>query len=255
LPEFWIFDFHNQVDSPVDIVKLEELPERAGAFRFMELADHPPIFRNNQVEITNKTARHMGELYKHLVERGRRSNFRDFNEQQAQQFILQCVLAMFAEDRGLLPQDLFVSCVQDCIQGKGSTYDILGGLFNAMNERSKTPAGRYQGVDHFNVWVEAQSSTLKGDTRYTNTTCFETFPFPQNPSSDVINTIRTAAEDLHTYRSEQMKKKQWSITRLYNEWFHEPSSQLAKLHAKIDRAVMQAYGFKKKDNVLEALLS
>ncbi|MFM6219787.1 MAG: class I SAM-dependent DNA methyltransferase, partial [Dolichospermum sp.] len=29
------------------------------------------------------------------------------------------------------------------------------------------------------VWVKAQSSTLKGDTRYTNTTCFETFPFPQ----------------------------------------------------------------------------
>ena len=31
------------------------------------------------------------------------------------------------------------------------------------------------------LWVKAQSSTLKGDTRYTNTTCFETFPFPQTP--------------------------------------------------------------------------
>jgi hypothetical protein len=32
------------------------------------------------------------------------------------------------------------------------------------------------------TWVKAQSSTLKGDTRYTHNTCFETFPFPQNPS-------------------------------------------------------------------------
>lgn len=28
------------------------------------------------------------------------------------------------------------------------------------------------------LWVKAQSSTLKGDTRYTHTTCFKTFPFP-----------------------------------------------------------------------------
>jgi SAM-dependent methyltransferase len=35
-------------------------------------------------------------------------------------------------------------------------------------------------------WVKAQASSLKGDTRYTNTTCFETFPFlflPPNPIS------------------------------------------------------------------------
>ena len=29
------------------------------------------------------------------------------------------------------------------------------------------------------LWVKAQSSTLEDRTRYTNTTCFETFPFPQ----------------------------------------------------------------------------
>jgi len=29
------------------------------------------------------------------------------------------------------------------------------------------------------VWSKYQGSTLKGDLRYTNTTCFETFPFPR----------------------------------------------------------------------------
>jgi hypothetical protein len=44
-------------------------------------------------------------------------------------------------------------------------------------------------------------------------------------------------------------------TKLYNEYFHEPTSQLFKLHAKLDRLVMQAYGFKSDDDLLEKLLT
>jgi hypothetical protein len=36
------------------------------------------------------------------------------------------------------------------------------------------------------LWVKAQSSTLKSDTRYTNTTCFETFTFPQTADIKII---------------------------------------------------------------------
>jgi hypothetical protein len=104
------------------------------------------------------------------------------------------------------------------------------------------------------TWVKAQSSTLKGDTRYTNTTCFETFPFPQTPTPKAIATIRTTTQQLHDYRTQQMEKKQWGITKLYNEYFHEPTSQLAKLHAQLDSQVLQAYGWNAKDNLLEKLL-
>jgi hypothetical protein len=103
-------------------------------------------------------------------------------------------------------------------------------------------------------WVKAQSSTLKGDTRYTHNTCFETFPFPQALSQTQIEKIRAAAQELHQYRSDQMEKKQWGITDLYNKFFNEPASQLYKLHAKLDALVMQAYGFKAKDDILEKLL-
>jgi len=41
--EFWIFDFENQVDEPVDKITLEELPGRAGALRFMEFGAQAPI--------------------------------------------------------------------------------------------------------------------------------------------------------------------------------------------------------------------
>nr|WP_242036897.1 DNA methyltransferase [Leptolyngbya sp. FACHB-321] len=105
------------------------------------------------------------------------------------------------------------------------------------------------------TWVKAQSSTLKGDTRYTHNTCFETFPFPQTPASTLITAIRTTAQDLHNYRSTQMEKKQWGITKLYNEYFHEPTSQLHKLHAKLDTLVLQAYRFSPDDDLLEKLLT
>ncbi|MEA5617036.1 DNA methyltransferase [Cronbergia sp. UHCC 0137] len=140
--EFWIFNFDIQLDTPVDKIPLELLPERAGALAFMELGQKTPVFQNNQVEVTERAARRMGELLLELENRG-------IEKLTAQRFILQCVLAMFAEDRQLLTRDIFISCVQDCMNG-GSSYDVLGGLFREMNQPGITPTGRYQGVDYFN---------------------------------------------------------------------------------------------------------
>ncbi|BCU14348.1 DNA methyltransferase [Microcystis aeruginosa] len=144
--QFWIFDFDLQIDEPVDRVNLNDLKNRVSAFNFMEVGNRTPIFQNNQVEITETAARRMGELFQLLKKRGHKSGF---DELTAQRFILQCVLAMFAEDRGLLPRDLFISCVQECLNG-GNSYDVLGGLFQQMNQPGITPTGKYQGVDYFN---------------------------------------------------------------------------------------------------------
>ena len=144
--EFWIYDFDNQVDEPVDIIDIHQLPERSSAFGFMGLEPKNSIFQNNQVEVTKKTARKMGELCEILKQRGKREGFSTL---AAQRLVLQCVLAMFAEDRGLLPPDMFIGCIQDCLGGK-SSYDVLGGLFQEMNRSGITPAGKYKGVDYFN---------------------------------------------------------------------------------------------------------
>ncbi|MFO5493496.1 MAG: type IIL restriction-modification enzyme MmeI, partial [Cuspidothrix sp.] len=104
------------------------------------------------------------------------------------------------------------------------------------------------------LWVNVQSSTLKGDTRYTHNTCFETFPFPQTADIKIVEKIRTKAEELHQYRTQQMETKQWGITTLYNKFFNEPSSQLYKLHQQLDKLVMDAYKFKPEDDILEKLL-
>ena len=104
-------------------------------------------------------------------------------------------------------------------------------------------------------WFEAQRSTLENRNRFTPTTCFQTFPFPQTPTQKQIEAIRQTAIELHEYRSQQMEKKQWGITKLYNEYFHESASQLAKLHKTIDTLTLKAYGFSPTDDLLEKLLS
>ena len=103
-------------------------------------------------------------------------------------------------------------------------------------------------------WVKAQSSTLEDRTRYTNTTCFETFPFPQTATGEIVEKIRAKAIELHEYRTQEMESKQWGITTLYNKFYNEPSSKLYKLHEQLDKLVMEAYKFKPEDDILEQLL-
>ncbi len=148
--EFHIYDFDNQSDEPVDVIYLEELPRCESAFSFMRGSKTTPLFRNNQTVITEKAARRLGDLYSALLERGRDRKWREYSEFQAQRFVLQCVLAMFAEDLDLLPDNLFTRCVKNCIDQQLSSFDVLGGLFQAMNTMGVTPAGRYQDVEYFN---------------------------------------------------------------------------------------------------------
>lgn len=153
--EFWIYDFEIQLDTPVDEVPLVDLPQQISAFGFMEKAQCVPIFRNNQVEVTERAACRMGELLYELETRG-------IDKLMAQRFILQCVLAMFAEDRGLLPPGMFIGCVKACLQGENS-YDVLNALFQEMNRKGKTPAGRFKDVDYFNGGLFAEIHPIELD--------------------------------------------------------------------------------------------
>ncbi|MEM1279284.1 MAG: DNA methyltransferase [Cyanobacteria bacterium P01_H01_bin.152] len=158
--EFWVYDFDTQIDTPIDTVALADLPDRVATFGFMEVTERQSVFGNNQVEVTEKAAGRMGELYQILRDRLMRQADLEQPELVAQRFVLQCVLAMFAEDRQLLPRSLFVRSVQDCLQGE-SSYDVIGGLFRAMNTRDVVPAGRFQGVDYFNGGLFAEIHPLE----------------------------------------------------------------------------------------------
>ena len=87
---------------------------------------------------------------------------------------------------------------------------------------------------------------LESRPRYTPTTCFETFPFPE-PDEGQRAAVAGAAARLNELREgwlnpegateSQLKKR--TLTNLYNR----PPVWLANAHAALDAAVAAAYGW------------
>ncbi|RUL89461.1 class I SAM-dependent DNA methyltransferase [Tautonia sociabilis] len=140
--EFWIYDFDSQLNDPVDVVALDELPQRYTAFNFLFPVEKKPQFGNNRVDVTRAAAANVAGVFNALVARGE-------DREQAQRFALQCVVAMFSEDAELLPRGLFSELLDECKRGE-STYDLVGGLFRQMNSQSPAKGGRFKGVRYFN---------------------------------------------------------------------------------------------------------
>jgi hypothetical protein len=94
-------------------------------------------------------------------------------------------------------------------------------------------------------WADFFGSSMKDDPVYTPSDCFETFPFPQAHSSAEI---AHAGQQYYEYRSILMVKWDAGLTDIYNR-FHDPDEHsleietLRQLHAAMDRAVLNAYGW------------
>ena len=140
--EFWIYDFDLQLEEPIDRIKINELPQRYTAFNFLLPTPKAPQFNNNLVAVTRSAADKVATVFNTLVERGE-------DRKIAQRFILQCVVAMFSEDSGLLPKGIFTEILNECKNGQ-SSYDLIGGLFRQMNTPSSARGGRFQKVRYFN---------------------------------------------------------------------------------------------------------
>ncbi|MFN9472701.1 DNA methyltransferase [Acidovorax sp.] len=140
--EFWVYDFETQLDTPVDKVKLVDLPNRYAPLNFLFPGDVEPLFGNHQEQVTRQAADKLAECFNSMIQRGVEQNL-------AQRFILQMLMALFAEDIGLL-EKYFVTQVLEQCKNKQDTYDLLGGLFTAMNTKGGVKGGRFNGVAYFN---------------------------------------------------------------------------------------------------------
>jgi SAM-dependent methyltransferase len=142
--KFWVYDFDLQLREPVDRVNLEDLPHRFTAFNFLFPENRKPFFNNNQIDVTRTAADKVALVFNRLVERGEKV-------ETAQRFILQCVVALFAEDLDLLPRGLFTEFLGDCQMNRVSSYDLIGGLFRQMGSARSAPKdSRYRDVSYFN---------------------------------------------------------------------------------------------------------
>ncbi|MCS6902267.1 MAG: hypothetical protein RMJ98_21635, partial [Myxococcales bacterium] len=116
------------------------------------------------------------------------------------------------------------------------------------------------------VWARFFASTLGDGLRYNPTDCFETFPFPpclyplgSPPPSPTLDALEAIGKDYYEYRAalmadEAVRAKLMNgeplegLTKTYNR-FHDPKChlpgivRLRELHAQMDRAVLDAYGW------------
>ena len=98
---------------------------------------------------------------------------------------------------------------------------------------------------------------MKDDLRYTPTDCFRTFPFPENWQADA--SIASAGQNYFEFRARLMVKNDEGLTKTYNR-FHDPDERnpdilrLRELHAAMDRAVIDAYGWNDIPTSCEFLL-
>jgi hypothetical protein len=93
------------------------------------------------------------------------------------------------------------------------------------------------------AWAWAQSSTLKGDLRYTPTTVFATFPWPDPVTPEQREVVASASAALYARRSELCREHKMGLTALYNLMDEGGFTDLAALHKKLDVAVAAAYGW------------
>ena len=133
------------------------------------------------------------------------------------------------------------------------------------------------------IWTRVFGSSMKDDLRYTPSDCFETFPFPDATSSAdgcsvgaspggartiglssrsgtpadapiptdgwaVAPALEAAGRACYDFRAALMVENDEGLTKIYNR-FHDPHeddteiARLRELHAAMDRAVLDAYGW------------
>ena len=96
-------------------------------------------------------------------------------------------------------------------------------------------------------WAVAHSSTLRTDTQYTPTDCFETFPQPE-----LTDAVGILGGNLNEHRRALMLDRQEGLTKTYNR-VHDPGDhsddidRLRDVHITLDHAVRDAYGWSDLD--------
>jgi hypothetical protein len=103
-------------------------------------------------------------------------------------------------------------------------------------------------------WFEARASSMRTDLRYTPNTVFDTFPWPQAPTTALADAVCEAAKQLVEYRDD-CSAAGVQLGRQYASLRDPGRNRLRDLHDQLDRAVRDLYGFSPDDDALAQLLA
>ncbi len=98
------------------------------------------------------------------------------------------------------------------------------------------------------AWARLLSSSLEDRLRYSASDCFETFPFPSDPTLAPDGPLEAVGRALYEMRAALMVERDQGLTDTYNA-LKDPEvttprvEALRRLHVDMDRAVLAAYGW------------
>lgn len=98
------------------------------------------------------------------------------------------------------------------------------------------------------AWAWARSSTLETRLRYTPTTAFATFPWPDPVEDGLRAAVGDVAREMVELRSLHCTEGGFGLTRLYNVMEEGGYRDLADCHVRLDRAVAACYGWPTKSS-------
>jgi len=122
---------------------------------------------------------------------------------------------------------------------------VTGAPHNVVAFSNLAPFSVIQSRPH-EVWARFFSSSMKDDLRYAPSDCFETFPLPEG--FETSPALEAAGRAYHDHRAALMIARNEGMTKTYNR-FHDRTEaatdivRLRELHAAMDRAVLEAYGW------------
>ena len=103
-------------------------------------------------------------------------------------------------------------------------------------------------------WFVAKCSKLTERLRYTPDSVFDTFPWPQSPSAKQIESVSKAGREVRRVRAEALAKITGGLRAVYRTLELPGANPLKDAHAALDAAVLDAYGFSPKTDLLAQLL-
>jgi hypothetical protein len=107
------------------------------------------------------------------------------------------------------------------------------------------------------MWARFMGSTLEDRLTYTPSDCYDTFPFCMDWGNNAI--LETIGQQYYEFRAVVMTENDEGLTKTCNR-FHDPNEtsaeilKLRELHAVMDRAVLNAYGWTDLNPTCEFLL-
>ncbi len=83
---------------------------------------------------------------------------------------------------------------------------------------------------------------------------WDTFPWPQSPTVEQIDAVAAAGREVRRVRAEALQKVKGGLRAVYRTLELPGRNPLKDAHAALDSAVLAAYGFSPRKDLLAQLL-